>query len=250
MSPKPLVGYTVRSLAASALPSMDERYSPASVEVAVSGFAESLAGSGVVPVSIPYAAEPQALLDHLDALILTGGQDVSKQFTMGERTRPFKQLNDSAEPSLDRDVYEWQLFELAMTRGVPVLGVCRGHQLINAGLGGTLISDLPPGPVDHLPWVQPMSDGQPDHQVTFTSGSLAEQLYGRSKVVNSWHHQAVAEPGRGMRISGVTTDGIVEATEHESAAILTVQWHPEWQESSDQAFAWLCARAGEYRERK
>ena len=250
MSPLPLVGYTVRSLAASALPSMDSRYSPAAVEVAISGFAESLARVGVVPVSVPYAADPGALLDHLDALIVTGGQDVSERFKDGERTPPSVLLSDSAEPSLDRDIYEWRLVQLAMARSLPLLGVCRGHQLINAGLGGTLISDLPHGSIDHLPVVHPPSDGQQEHRVSFTPGSLAARIYGESKVVNSWHHQAVAQPGREMRISGVTPDGIVEAAEHEHVPMLTVQWHPEWHESPDEAFFWLRNLARDYRDRK
>ena len=243
----PLIGYTVRALNASALTSMDVRYHPATVEVAVSGFAESVARVGAVPVSVPYAADPHALLDHLDALIITGGQDVSASFKAGRRESENVVRDDSAHPSLDRDVYEWRLVEEAMSRRMPILGVCRGHQIINAGLGGALIADLPEGPIPHLPNVQPPTDGHADHVVDFTAGSLAAQIYGERRVVNSWHHQAVATPGRGMVVSGRAPDGIVEAAEHESGLVLTVQWHPEWQATPDAAFVWLHDVAQKFR---
>ncbi|CAB4962363.1 MAG: gamma-glutamyl-gamma-aminobutyrate hydrolase family protein [Actinobacteria bacterium] len=246
----PLIGYTVRELNASALTSMDDRYHPATIEVAISGFAESLARLGAVPVSIPYAADQYALLDHLDALVVTGGQDVSASFKSGRRDPENIVRDDSAHPSVDRDVYEWRLVVEALRRGMPILGVCRGHQLINAGLGGVLIEDLPHGPIPHLPNVQPPTDGHADHVVDFSAGSLAAKIYGERRVVNSWHHQAVATPGRGMVVSGRAPDGIVEAVEHENGLVLTVQWHPEWQATPDEAFVWLSDVAKKFRSAK
>jgi putative glutamine amidotransferase len=152
---------------------------------------------------------------------------------------------DTMVHDLDRDAYEIALVRAAIDRGIPVLGVCRGLQVLNVALGGTLIADLGAGPVSHLSSATAPHDGAEDHLVTFTDGSLAQALFGSRSTTNSWHHQAVDRCGLGLVVTGRTSDGVIEAVEVPGAPILGVQWHPEWMVRSDPAIAWLVRTAGE-----
>ena len=105
----------------------------------------------------------------------------------------------------------------------PILGICRGHQILNVALGGTLIQDLPNGK-DHSTG----EDFSRVHELSVEDGSILAALYGtKPMVVNSYHHQAVENPGKGLRITARSADGVVEAMEHESLPIFSVQYHPE-----------------------
>jgi putative glutamine amidotransferase len=115
--------------------------------------------------------------------------------------------------------------------------------VINVALGGTHVADLQPGCVSHLsPEVEP-SDGAPDHLVSFEKGSIAADLFGASTTTNSWHHQAVDECGAGLVVTGRARDGVIEAVELPGAAVLGVQWHPEWMTSSEPTLAWVVRAA-------
>jgi putative glutamine amidotransferase len=185
-----------------------------------------LAAGGVPLVLSPLlgAALAGRALDGVDGLVLTGGEDLDPACYGAE---PSPHLTP---PSRQRDQFELALFAVARQRGLPILGICRGIQLINVALGGTLYQDLPserPGPVAHRP------DGPRDlrsHRVRLQPESRAAAALGRTELtVNSSHHQAIRDLAAGLVASGWTDDGLIEAVETTGSApwLLAVQWHPE-----------------------
>src|SRR4051812_21097596 len=188
-------------------------------------------------------------LDGVDGLMLTGGEALDPAW-YGADPSPLL-----SPPSRERDLFELALFAVARQRGLPILGICRGIQLINVGLGGTLIQDLPterPGPVDHRP------EGPRDlrsHRVRLAPGSRAAEALGSASVtVKSSHHQAIKDLAPGLRPTGWTDDQLIEAVESsgETPWLLAVQWHPEEMHRERQAperglFSALVQEAGQAR---
>ncbi|MGW8601259.1 gamma-glutamyl-gamma-aminobutyrate hydrolase family protein [Streptomyces sp. NPDC055893] len=241
MSGKPLVGITGRRFQLGLIAGTDDRYATACVDSFMSAFATRVAQAGGVPVLLPYDADPLDVCAWVSGVVITGGQDVHPARWGGD-TSVVRDVDPRLDPHAhnpERDDYEFTLARAAIDRGIPVLGVCRGMQLLNVALGGTLIPDLPPGPVPHLSPLAAPTDGDAEHLVTFEPGSTAARLFGDSAVTNSWHHQAVDRCGAGLVITGRTPDGVAEAVEAPGAPILGVQWHPEWMERDDPAMAWI-----------
>jgi putative glutamine amidotransferase len=198
--------------------------------------------AGGAPLLIPCMADEEAvasLVAAADGLLLTGGGDVSA-LAYGEEPHPASKYQDPI-----RDAMETAATRRALDRGIPVLGVCRGIQVLNVALGGTLIQDIPtevPGACLHA--AAPLSP-LVVHTVEAESDSLfARVMGGTAFAVNSYHHQAVKTPGHEMRITGRAKDGVVEAVEAaDGRPVLGVQFHPEelaGQEARFQApFDWL-----------
>jgi putative glutamine amidotransferase len=178
----------------------------------------------VVPPDPALLDDPAPLLERLDGLMLIGGPDVGAG-RYGAEPHPL------AEPEAPlRDAVEIALARAALARGVPVLGICRGMQLINVAAGGTLRQHLPDevGHEDHRR-VKGSFTGN-EHPVALEPGSRARNTAGESPhVVVSHHHQAVARLGEGLRVTGRSEDdGVAEALEAEGPPwALGVQWHPE-----------------------
>jgi putative glutamine amidotransferase len=126
---------------------------------------------------------------------------------------------------------------------VPLVGICRGAQLLNLAYGGTLVRHLSGRQRDEHACLLYPADARV-HGVSFTRGSLMERLYGEQLAVNSFHHQAVGVTGAGVLVSGVAPDGVVEAIELEDRRAVGVQWHPELLTSCDPVFSWLVEEAG------
>ena len=169
----------------------------------------SAAGGEPVAAYLPRPGEEYA------GLVLAGGGDMDPAF--------FGQVNwASRDIDRARDEAELALLDWFLGRGKPVLGICRGHQAANVWAGGDLLQDLGEELV-------PCHRGKTDlvHPVETEEGSLLRRLYGRRFSVNSRHHQGVGRLGRGLRVTALSADGVIEAMEHESLPLITVQFHPE-----------------------
>ncbi|WP_280236446.1 gamma-glutamyl-gamma-aminobutyrate hydrolase family protein [Nocardia cyriacigeorgica] len=246
---KPLIGLTGRRFRTELIRGSHPGYGQRRTDSFISDFADRITRAGGVPVMLPYDAEPEALGQWLSGVVVTGGQDVHPSYWGGDES-VVSGVDPLADPSVHdpvRDEFEMALTRVALDREIPLLGVCRGMQVLNVTLGGTLIPDLPVGPVRHLMSSGPLSDGDPDHMVTFDAGTIAQKVFGDRLVTNSWHHQAVDVCGDGLVVTGRTDDGVAESIELAGAAVLGVQWHPEWMESDDGALRWLTEAAAERR---
>lgn len=219
----PLIGVTGRLAQGSAL-GMPAGFADARVDAYLSEYAQGVSRAGGLPIHLPLIGDhAEAWADRIDALVLVGGADVG--------TDPI------------RDELELALISAMRAAGKPILGICRGAQLLNVAFGGALIADLPVGEgEDHADLSHPRATRR--HWVRTTPGTLTARLYGEAVKVNSFHHQAVDVPGVGVVVSGHADDGVIEAIETPDQSVLGVQWHPEALDH-DPSFRWLCERAGE-----
>jgi putative glutamine amidotransferase len=189
-------------------------------------YLDALGAAGALPIVLPMAFEPEAIqaqLALLDGLLFSGGVDLDP-LTYGEE--PARGLGE-VFPDLDR--HQLALARTALGLGLPMLGICRGIQLLNVAFGGTLHQDLDslPAPVlrhGQLGWRHAAS-----HTVDLAEGSRLRSMFGQASIgTNSFHHQAIKDPAPGFRVSARTRDGVIEAVEAaDGAFVMAVQWHPE-----------------------
>lgn len=185
-------------------------------------YSRAVQTAGGVPVLVPATSgtDLDALLARLDGLVLSGGGDVDPE-SYGAQPSP---ATGGVDP--DRDSAEFRLLRAALDRGMPVLGVCRGCQVVNVALGGTLVQHLPDvTDVEHFhreprDWIS--------HTVEVVAGSALHKIVGRDELeVNSIHHQAVERLAPSLRAVACAPDGVIEAVEDPERYLLAVQWHPE-----------------------
>lgn len=173
------------------------------------------------------------LLNECDAVVLTGGTDIHPSLYNSERINYPHAPKDGWDVA--RDDFEQAIFKQALIKKMPVLAICRGLQLVNASLGGTLLADLEEsGKNNH----RRMADGDGEHLVQLSPGSqLAEIAQTHQAMINSAHHQAVDRVADELMISGISPDNVIEALEWKLPAnhspLLAVQWHPERVEQAD-----------------
>ncbi|MDQ3183298.1 MAG: gamma-glutamyl-gamma-aminobutyrate hydrolase family protein [Actinomycetota bacterium] len=192
-------------------------------------YVEGVAGAGGAPVVLPPAGDEraaEAVIQSLDGLLLSGGSDLDPHY-YGEE--PMPELGVTLP---ERDAFEMALVGLALRRGIPVFGICRGMQVLNVALGGTLYQDLPSQwERDLLKHRQDTPKWQPTHEVRVRDGSYIAEVMGRESVkVNSYHHQGVRALAEGLVVTGRSSDGVVEAVEAVDLSerwLLGVQWHAE-----------------------
>jgi len=191
-------------------------------------YVESVIREGGVPMVLPITHDHELLnrmLDNIDALILTGGEDVDPLKWYGEE--PLPALGGIAP---ERDSFDVALARLAVLRGLPLLGICRGHQVINVAFGGTLYQDIPSqvkgSQVKHR---QSAPGNYGTHSIRIEENSLLfKQIGTQSIAVNSFHHEAVKDVAPGFKVTATSVDGIVEAMEKiGSDQVYSVQFHPE-----------------------
>jgi putative glutamine amidotransferase len=192
----------------------------------------------MIPPDPELNGDPQQLLDLIDGLLLAGGADIDPSCYAQE---PHPETLDTVP---ERDVFEIALARAAIERDVPVLGICRGMQLINVACGGTLVQHLPEhvGHQEHRR-VLGSFDGA-DHDVLLSEGSLAAGAAGElAHATKSHHHQGVDRPGQGLVVSGRSTlDELPEAVElPDRRFVLGVQWHPEADPASNVVAAFVAA---------
>lgn len=231
MSPfRPLVGITGRRRPASIL-GAPSGFADAPLDVYFAEYATNVVRAGGMPVYIPLDVDIAQMMPHLNALVIAGGEDVDPS-RYGAHPAP-----QTGPWSALRDELELTAVSLAHEAGIPLLGVCRGHQVINVAFGGTLVQHLEAETGSrHLPMAAART--ALTHRVRLEEDSLHAGIYGTEIGVNSFHHQAVDALGEGLRIVGWSEDGIPEAIEHESGLILGAQWHPETFDA-DPIFTWL-----------
>lgn len=197
------------------------------------GYLDALAAGGAVPLVLAPqegAAAVDGMLDRLDGLVLAGGADVDPR-RYGARPHPA-----TGAPREDRDAFEIALVHGALERGMPLLGICRGAQILNVALGGTLHQ--------HLPDIVGSARYQPgpavfgSETVEVEAGSRLAGAVGARLTVPVYHHQAIDRLGEGLTVCARSRDGVVEAVELPGGAfVLAVQWHPEEDASDRRLFA-------------
>ena len=216
---QPLIGLTLDSEPAggySALPwyALRENYCAA------------VARAGGLAVLLPHEPErADAYIDRLDGLVVTGGAfDVDPALYGADGRHASVTTKDR------RTAFEKAAAERALDRDMPVLGICGGQQLLNVVLGGTLIQHIPDEVEDALAHEQPNPRTEPGHSVAVAPGTLLRRIVGADTLeVNSAHHQAAREVGRGVAVNAVAPDGVIEGIEAVGRRFcLGVQWHPEY----------------------
>ncbi len=235
----PLIGVTGRRWPADVLG--DRVAAPiraAQVDLHFADYSRAIVLAGGLPVGLSRDAPVDAMVRRIDGLVLSGGADVDPARYGQERSSQCGTVEE------ERDAWELALIAVALTAGLPIFGICRGIQVLNVALGGTLLQHLAPDVGDGHPRFDVPREASV-HSVKLEPGSLAAALYGTEVQVNSLHHQAVDELGSGLVASGRSPDGTVEALELPGSSVFAVQWHPEMLLGAqpDAGFLWLVDRA-------
>lgn len=175
--------------------------------------------AGGIPIMLPVSkVSIDEKLSLVDGVILIGGDDINPAMYNDEC------MECTGDVDCDRDVYENTLIKKCIEKHIPILGICRGMQMINVVLGGTLYQDNGQY-TQHAPQTLPRN--QPSHKINIEKESFLYPILGEQGEVNSFHHQSIKHLAADLLVSAMSTDGVVEAIEHKSLPIYAVQWHPE-----------------------
>jgi len=189
-------------------------------------YVEAVIKAGGIPFIIPFNIDKEITkeqIKYIDGLILSGGHDIFPQL-FGEEPR-----QNIGETFLDRDNFDILLLKTAVDQKKPVLGICRGHQIINVAFGGTMYQDLSYNKDIYIKHSQATKWDRPTHAVEVKENSFLSKIFGKEGLVNSFHHQIVNKVADGFKITALSKDGAVEGIENisDDKFILGVQWHPE-----------------------
>jgi putative glutamine amidotransferase len=189
-------------------------------------YCAAIVAAGGLPILLPHEPDAaDAYVGLIDGLVVTGGAFDVDPALFGAATR-----HDTVATKDRRTAFELAITRAALARDKAVLGICGGQQLLNVALGGTLIQHIPdevPGALAHE---QPNPRTEPGHEVRIVPGTLLHRITARDGMaVNSAHHQAVKDPGQGLVVDAVASDGVIEGIEDARRRFcLGVQWHPEY----------------------
>jgi putative glutamine amidotransferase len=190
-------------------------------------YVTALENAGLIPLIVPPLANADAatsVLDSVAGLVLTGGEDVDPARYGEKRHEKVRNVNAA------RDATEAALIEEAQARGTPVLAICRGIQILNVALGGTLVQDIPSECKTDIDHDEDVPRDSRSHEIAIEPGSLIAKAIGTDHArVNSFHHQSVKRVAEGMRVTARSPDGVIEGLEStdEDWWVMAVQWHPE-----------------------
>ena len=228
----PLIGLPGRRRRASEIGGFPESMANSEVDLYMADYARGVIEAGGIPVHIPIDVDPAAVGERLDGIVLPGGTDIDPILYGADPDPELLPL----EP--ERDDLELALLSAALDAEVPVLGICRGIQVLNVYQGGTLHQHVP----EHGRFDLPIDSTI--HEVSFAEGSTLHELYGPSAQVNSLHHQTVADLGHDLTVTARADDGTIEGVEM-GDHVVAVQWHPEMMPTrpTDPIFTWLVRRA-------
>ena len=208
------------------------------------GYYKQVVAAGGTPVIVPPLSSTETIVEtlrHLDGLLLSGGADINPLYQGEEPIPALHGINR------ERDLPELLITRLAYDRQLPILGICRGIQTLAVALGGKVEQDIKAS-IKHS---QEADRSEPTHTVAVDQDSTLYNIYGSpTLLVNSFHHQAVREPGSKLRVVAKAPDGIIEAVESaEFKSVLGVQWHPECLgQDGLSLFQWLVGEARSYRD--
>ncbi|MER1956436.1 MAG: gamma-glutamyl-gamma-aminobutyrate hydrolase family protein [Solibacillus sp.] len=187
-------------------------------------YLDSIEIAGGIPICLPNATEENvdALLDRVDGIVLIGGEDIDPEL-FGEEPHP-----NIGRVVRKRDDSDLLLMKRAFERDLPILGVCRGMQIMNVFFGGTILQDIPSQVEGAIGHKQASKRGALAHSVEVLTPKMKVIFEDEVFRVNTFHHQSVGELGEGLILSAVAKDGVIEAMEHEDHPYcISVQWHPE-----------------------
>ena len=188
-------------------------------------YVDAVVRVGGVPLIIPFSVDKEVIISQaqlIDGLILSGGHDINP-YNYGQE--PSQKIGEIFP---ERDIYEMILLEESKKRDIPILGICRGFQLINVAAGGTLYQDLSLIPGNILKHNQVSNPTLKTHKIEIKENSFISSIFGKETMVNSFHHQAIDKVANDFIVVARASDGVVEAIEHKTYKFLVaVQWHPE-----------------------
>lgn len=226
----PLIGITGRRKKGREIPSLRGATFDLDLDLYFASYATAVAEAKGNPVFISFDSDVQSIVAKLDGLLLSGGADIEP-----DRYGALPDGLGEYEPF--RDDFEFRLLGEAVRQGKPILGICRGLQLINVFLGGTLYQHVP---------AHAFFDDDPTrrvHEVEIAEGSVLSDYYPEIIKVNSLHHQMVKELASDLQATARDLDGYVEAVQTADRKIVAVQWHPELHGEYEPLFDWLIAEA-------
>jgi putative glutamine amidotransferase len=188
------------------------------------GYMDGIVQAGGLPIMLSFTKDIEQYIDLCDGFLFTGGHDIDPKWYGQER------LNDSIVPCWQRDALEMPLFEQAMKKDKPILGICRGIQLINVALGGTLYQDLPTQKRSSIHHHMDHPYDTTNHDVRIVPNRpLYDLLHTTCLSVNSIHHQGIRRIAPSLQVMAEAMDGLVEAVYKPDQTFLWgIQWHPEY----------------------
>ena len=211
-------------------------------------YVKSVRNAGGIPILVPInpLANTEEYASLVDGYLIPGGIDVTP-LLYGEQPHPNVKLTFR-----EIDLGEFAIIRALIRQGKPLLGICRGHHVLNVCLGGTLWQDLPTQTANKICHYQDLSNRtESTHSISIQKDSCLYEILNKETIlVNSFHHQAIKTLGQGLRVVAEAPDGTIEAVESEDGRIMGIQWHPEEQAEIDQdsaklfsAFVMRCQQA-------
>ncbi|AKN30602.1 glutamine amidotransferase [Clostridium carboxidivorans P7] len=187
-------------------------------------YVQSVAKAGGSPVILPLISDYEGVktqIEAVDSIIISGGYDVNPLIYGDEPSQKQGFLCP------ERDEYDLMVIKAAMELNKPILGICRGLQILNAALGGNIYQDLSQIEGCYIKHVQESRPEVAGHSVEVVKGTKLYDILGEKVTTNSFHHQAVKDLAPGFKVAAISKDGVIEAIEKEEGFVIGIQWHPE-----------------------